>query len=117
VDAWFVYVARCADDTLYVGIARDVSARLAAHDAGRGAKYTRGRGPLVLLTTKKCSTKGDALRLELAIKRLRREEKLALAASRARLSKVAKLVSLAARSKPRPSPARKPASRQRPASS
>src|SRR3954464_14155512 len=42
---WFVYVLECADGTLYVGIARDVAARVAAHEAGRGAKDTRGRGP------------------------------------------------------------------------
>ncbi len=80
-DPWFVYVARCVDDTLYVGIARDVLRRIAAHDAGRGAKYTRGRGPLALLVRKRCASKGEALRLELALKRLPRREKLALAAS------------------------------------
>jgi putative endonuclease len=79
---WFVYIARCADATLYVGIALDVAARLAAHDAGRGARYTRGRGPLSLLATRKCATKGDALRLELALKALSREEKTRLAESR-----------------------------------
>jgi putative endonuclease len=79
--AWFVYVARCADATLYVGIARDVAARIAAHDAGRGAKYTRGRGPLSVLATRRCATEGNALRLELALKALPREKKLALVAS------------------------------------
>ena len=90
VDAWFVYVARCIDGTLYVGIARDVAARVAAHDAGNGAKYTRGRGPLVVLVKKRCASKGDALRLELAVKRLRREEKLSLVSSRSRLRALAK---------------------------
>jgi putative endonuclease len=78
-------MAECADGTLYVGIARDVAARIAAHDAGRGARYTRGRGPLRLLARRRCATHGDALRLELALKRLPRDEKLALAASRYRL--------------------------------
>jgi putative endonuclease len=90
VDRWFVYVARCSDDTLYVGIARDVAARIAAHDAGRGARYTRGRAPLRVLATRRCPNKGDALRLELALKRLPRSEKLAVAASRRKLASLAK---------------------------
>jgi predicted GIY-YIG superfamily endonuclease len=88
--AWFVYVARCADGTLYVGITLDVAARIAAHDAGRGARYTRGRGPLAVLATRRCRVKGDALRLELALKRLARDEKLALCASPRKLSKLAR---------------------------
>lgn len=74
-DLWFVYLARCSDGTLYTGIARDVRARLAQHDAGKGARYTRGRGPLELCAVRRCTSKGDALRLELAIKRLPRSEK------------------------------------------
>jgi putative endonuclease len=89
VDVWFVYIARCADRTIYVGIARDVAARIAAHDAGRGARYTRGRGPLTVLAKRRCATKGDALRLEMALKRLPREEKLVVAASRRRLAALA----------------------------
>jgi putative endonuclease len=76
--AWFVYVARCADGTLYTGIARDVAARIAQHDAGRGARYTRGRGPLILLGKVRCAAQGDALRLERAIKALSRDAKLVL---------------------------------------
>jgi putative endonuclease len=79
---WFVYVARCADGTLYTGIALDVAARIAAHDAGRGARYTRGRGPLVLRAVRRCASKGDALRLELAIKRLPRADKERLDSTR-----------------------------------
>jgi len=90
VAPWFVYVARCADATLYVGIALDVAERIAAHDAGRGARYTRGRGPLRVLATRRCAAKGDALRLELAIKALTRDEKLALAASARKLAKLAR---------------------------
>jgi putative endonuclease len=80
-DVWFVYVVRCADDSLYTGIARDVTARLAAHNAGRGARYTRGRGPLVLCAAQRCNSKGEALRLEHRIKRLRRAEKETLTRS------------------------------------
>ena len=75
---WYVYVARCRDDSLYCGIARDVAARLAAHDAGKGARYTRGRGPLRLLAVRACRSQGTALRLEHAFKRLPRAEKLRL---------------------------------------
>ena len=81
-DAWFVYVARCADGTLYTGTARDVAARLAQHDRGKGARYTRGRGPLALLAKRRCRSRGDALRLELAVKALPRAEKEALASAR-----------------------------------
>ena len=90
VDRWFVYVARCADDTLYIGIARDVAARIAAHDAGRGARYTRGRGPLEVLATRRCPDMSAALRLELALKRLTRPEKLAVVASRRKLASLAR---------------------------
>lgn len=80
---WYVYLARCADDTLYCGIALDVRARLAQHDAGRGARYTRGRGPLTLVARRRCADRGAALRLEAAVKRLPRSAKLALARPRA----------------------------------
>jgi len=81
-DVWFVYLARCRDGSLYTGIARDVAARLKAHDEGRGARYTRGRGPLELCAVRRCSGKGQALRLELAIKRLPRATKEALVSNR-----------------------------------
>ena len=80
--SWSVYLARCVDDTLYCGIAVDVAARIAAHDAGRGARYTRGRGPLALCAVRRCADKGSALRLELALKRLARAEKEALTQGR-----------------------------------
>jgi putative endonuclease len=90
---WFVYVARCADGTLYTGIARDVAARIAQHDAGKGARYTRGRGPLTLLGAIRCKGQGDALRLELSIKALPREAKLAAITSKPRRSRAPKLTS------------------------
>ena len=96
MDAWFLYIARCADGTLYAGIARDVTARIAQHDAGKGARYTRGRGPLVVLAKRRCPTKGDALRLEAAVKRLSKTQKLALAASRHRLSTFARALARSA---------------------
>ncbi len=81
VDRWYVYIARCSDGSLYTGIAKDVAARLAAHDAGKGARYTRGRGPLTLHAKKRCDSKGEALRLELAVKALNPKEKSELSDS------------------------------------
>ena len=72
---WNVYILRCGDGSLYTGIAVDVLSRLATHCSGRGAKYTRGRGPLELVYTEQCQSKSDALKRELQIKSLKREEK------------------------------------------
>ena len=73
--SWYVYILRCGDDTLYTGITDDVARRLAAHRSGRGAKYTRGRGPLELVYTEEVSDKPAALRREYQIKRLSSLEK------------------------------------------
>ena len=91
-DPWFVYIARCSDGSLYTGVARDVEARLAAHDSGRGARYTRGRGPLALCAKAKCKSQGEALRLELAVKALSRAAKIALTTGPRRLSIFARTV-------------------------
>ena len=89
---WFVYLARCADDSLYCGIARDVAARIAQHDAGTGARYTRGRGPLTVVAVRRCRDKGKALRLEYAIKQLSRTAKQALAADPKEIARLARRV-------------------------
>ena len=81
-ERWFVYIARCNDGSLYTGIARDVLSRIAAHNAGRGARYTRGRGPLAVCAQRRCNSQGDALRLEWAVKQLPRAEKEALLVGR-----------------------------------
>lgn len=73
--SWYVYILRCGDGTLYTGITDDVERRLAAHRAGKGAKYTRGRGPLELVYTQEQPDKSAALRRELAIKKLPRCQK------------------------------------------
>ena len=86
--SYYVYLLRCADDTLYCGITNDVEARLAAHSAGTGARYTRGRGPLELVLARRCRDKGSALRLEYKIKQLDRRAKLVL--DRAALAKLAR---------------------------
>ena len=72
---WYLYILRCADGTLYTGITTDVEKRLEQHRAGKGAKYTRGRGPLELLYREECGTHSDALKRELAVKRLPRNKK------------------------------------------
>ena len=76
---WFVYLLRCGDGSLYCGITDDVLRRLEAHRSGKGAKYTRGRGPLELVYTEECESYSAALKREAAIKKLKRQEKLRLA--------------------------------------
>ena len=78
VSGWCVYILRCGDGTLYTGATNDLTARLARHNAGTGARYTRGRGPLELLHVESCEGRGQALSREARIKRLSRDRKLAL---------------------------------------
>ena len=73
--SYYVYVIECADGTLYTGYTPDIEARFAAHQAGRGAKYTRGRGPLNLLASAAFDTKHDAMSVEAKFKRLPRNKK------------------------------------------
>ena len=73
--SWFVYILRCGDGTLYTGVTDDVQRRLAAHRAGKGAKYTRGRGPLERVYTQEQPDKSAALRREFQIKKLTRPQK------------------------------------------
>ena len=73
---WTVYILECGDGTLYTGITDDLQRRLKAHAEGRGAKYTRGRGPLQLRYRETVPDKSTALKRESAIKRLRKSEKL-----------------------------------------
>lgn len=72
---WYLYILRCGDGSLYTGITTDVPARLEAHRCGKGAKYTRGRGPLEVVYTEECENHSTALKRELAVKALSREEK------------------------------------------
>lgn len=80
---YYVYLLRCGDGTLYAGFTNDLARRLAAHNAGKGAKYTRGRRPVELVYWESFSNKSSALRREYAIKRLPRGQKLALIQSAA----------------------------------
>ena len=71
VTTWSVYLLRCADGSIYTGIATDVSRRLAEHeDSEKGAKYLRGRGPLELVFHQEIGDRSLALRIEHRIKRL-----------------------------------------------
>ena len=75
---WKLYILRCGDGSLYTGITVDVEARLDQHREGTGAKYTRGRGPLELVYVEDCEDHSQALKRELAIKALSKNEKQAL---------------------------------------
>ena len=81
-NTWYLYILRCGDNTLYTGITTDVEKRFDAHQSGKGAKYTRGRGPLELAYREECGTHSDALKREAQIKKLTREQKQALIASK-----------------------------------
>lgn len=74
-----LYILRCADNTLYTGIAKNLDKRLEMHRAGTGAKYVRGRLPFVLVYTEECKDRSSALKREIKVKKMRRREKLSLA--------------------------------------
>lgn len=78
MDSWYVYVLRCADDTFYTGYARDLDARVKTHNAGRGAKYTRGRLPVEVLYHETFDTQSEAMSREIKLKKLTRRQKQAL---------------------------------------
>ena len=79
--SWYVYILRCADDTLYTGITTDVVRRLREHNEAKlGAKYTRARRPVVIVYKKRFGSRSTAAIREAALKKLSREEKLMLLA-------------------------------------
>ncbi|MHB1236197.1 MAG: GIY-YIG nuclease family protein [Gallionella sp.] len=78
---WSCYILRCADDTLYTGITNDLAKRLAAHNAGTAAKYTKTRIPVEVVFVENCADRSAALKRELQIKSLKRPDKLALIGS------------------------------------
>ena len=77
-DRWFVYLLRCADGTLYTGIAKDVSRRNEQHNAGTASRYTRCRRPTRLVYQEAHASRSSALKREAAIKALSRRQKLSL---------------------------------------
>ena len=76
--SWQVYILRCGDGSLYTGIAVDVDRRAQAHNAGKGAKYTRSRLPVTVVYREACADHSAALRREYAIKQLTHRQKEAL---------------------------------------
>lgn len=76
---WHVYILRCSDDSLYTGITTDIDRRIAQHQSGTGAKYTRNRGPFALIYHEDFPCRASASRREYEIKSLSRADKLELA--------------------------------------
>ncbi|MDR7074837.1 GIY-YIG nuclease family protein [Fictibacillus barbaricus] len=74
-DNHFVYILECKDGTYYTGYTNELSQRLRKHEEGKGAKYTRGRGPFRLVYQKSFQTKTEAMKAEFAIKKLNRSAK------------------------------------------
>ena len=83
----YAYIVRCADGTLYTGWTNDLNRRVAVHNEGAGAKYTRSRRPVELVHFEAFASKEEAMRREAEIKRLSRSEKLALLAAKSRSTK------------------------------
>jgi len=77
----YTYLLQCADDTFYCGWTNHLEKRIQAHNEGKGAKYTRGRRPVVLAYYEEFETKEEAMKREVAIKKLSRKEKAELAGS------------------------------------
>jgi putative endonuclease len=81
--SWHVYIVRCSDHSLYTGCTNDLAKRLAAHNTGKGARYTRSRRPVELVWSVRVKDRSAALSREARLKQLTRPEKLALVAKRA----------------------------------
>lgn len=75
INSWTVYILECFDKTYYCGITNDIDKRLAAHNSGKGARYTKGRRPVILLYQEEASSKSSALKREYQIKQMSKKEK------------------------------------------
>ena len=75
---WLVYILECRDGTFYTGITDDIQGRLAVHNEGKGAKYTKGRGPVLLRYSEKLQGRSEASKREAMIKKMNRSEKMRL---------------------------------------
>lgn len=75
---WYIYLLTCNDGTIYTGISNDVSKRIEKHNSGKGAKYTKTRLPVSLLKFFTVASKSEALKIEYKIKKLSRQDKIAL---------------------------------------
>lgn len=85
--SWYVYILQCSDGTFYTGSSNNLEKRVLSHNTGRGAKYTRGRSPVLLLYSEKTIDKSAALKREIEIKKLSREGKKELVASSIEVAK------------------------------
>ena len=72
---WYVYIVQCADNTFYIGSTNDLEHRLATHNSGKGAKYTRGRLPVQMIYSEECESRSLAAKREAQLKKLSRAEK------------------------------------------
>lgn len=79
VNNWFVYLLKCADNTFYTGITNNLDKRLETHNQGRGAKYTKGRRPVMLVYYEENLSRSNALKREAQMKKISRDKKLVLA--------------------------------------
>ena len=95
VIVWYLYLVRTGQGALYTGIATDVERRLSEHRGGIGAKYLRSRGPLDLVYQAEVGDRSTALRMEGALKKLRKERKEAIVSERPTASELARLLGTA----------------------
>ena len=75
MSAWTLYILKCNDDSYYTGITNNIEKRIADHEAGKGAKYPRGRGPVEIIYQEKCLDRSSASKREFEVKKLSRSEK------------------------------------------
>ncbi|OGK08114.1 MAG: hypothetical protein A2W80_04575 [Candidatus Riflebacteria bacterium GWC2_50_8] len=85
--SWWLYIVECADNSLYTGITNDIERRMAKHNEGTASRYTRARTPVKLVYREPHPDRSSASRRELEVKRLARDEKLALISAGARRAK------------------------------
>lgn len=74
----YTYIVQCSDGSLYTGYTTDISKRIATHNAGKGAKYTRSRLPVKLIAFREFETKSEAMRMEAQVKKVHRRKKVNL---------------------------------------
>ena len=86
--SWYLYLVRCGDGSIYTGVSTDVARRLSEHSRGKGARYLRGRTPLTLARKIRVGNRGDALKIELLVKRLPRDKKEKLIRGQIRLKDI-----------------------------
>jgi putative endonuclease len=81
-ETWYTYILKCSDDTFYVGTTNNIAERVLKHNTGKGAKYTRGRGPVTLLYSHSFESRSEACKREYELKKCSRIEKLDLIKSK-----------------------------------